>query len=476
MTSPAPDGGWGWVVCAASFCMSVFTDGVAYSFGVINVELLEYFGSSRGSTAVIASLSTSVTFLIGPIVSMFVNKFGCRSVAISGALIIFGSHIISVFAPSLQFLYFSLGFLPGIGYGLIYLPSIVCVASYFDKRRAFASGIGVSGTGIGTFVFSPVTSLLVQNYTWRGAILVHAGLLLNCVACGLLFLPLQNHESDNVKDCLAIDSEQDNPVNSRGHFEESSPSRAAFTKSKYPTLVPFCDHTSNNSIDTNVPRPEIQGLLAYIDNNDTSTNDNICTSKQTSSYLSINDKGQSTCPCAYPIERCIASIKEQFDITIFKVAPFNLFMLSSFLYSLGYYVPYIYLPDTAIEFGINELEAAWLLSIVGITNTVARVLFGFLSDRKWVNRLFLYNTALVICGVSTTAAPFLTSFWSLVVYSTLFGVFSDFVILRPHIPGVTVSLTSVLLADIVGIEKLSCAFGMTSFISGIAVLAGPPIA
>ncbi|XP_052784507.1 monocarboxylate transporter 12-like [Mya arenaria] len=412
VTSRAPDGGWGWVVCAATFFIGFITDGLLYSFGVINVELLEYFGSSRGSTAFIASICTSITFLIGPIVSMLVNKFGCRSVAISGALITSASHLISVFASSLQFLYFSLGFLNGIGYGLIYLPSIVCVASYFDKRRALATGIGVSGSGIGTFVFSPVTSLLVQKYAWQGAILVHAGLLLNCIACSLVLLPLEKRETDNEKK-----SEQETAVNRRAHIEKSQPSNDAFIelRPKSPTIKTFCDHTSNISTDIIVTLPEKQGLLEQND-----YNGHICTTKKTSTDLSINDKGKSTCSWTHPILRCIASFRRHFDFGIFKLVPFNLFMVSSFLKNLGYYVPYIYLPDTAIEFGIDELEAAWLLSIVGITNTVARVLFGFLSDRKWVNRLFLCNTALVICGCSTVVASFMTSFWSLVVYSALF--------------------------------------------------------
>ena len=34
--APAPpDGGWGWVVCAASFVCNMILDGIAYSFGVL---------------------------------------------------------------------------------------------------------------------------------------------------------------------------------------------------------------------------------------------------------------------------------------------------------------------------------------------------------------------------------------------------------------------------------------------------------
>lgn len=44
----------------------------------------------------------------------------------------------------------------GIGFGLVYLPSILIVNQYFEKRRALAMGIAVCGSGIGTTVFSQV--------------------------------------------------------------------------------------------------------------------------------------------------------------------------------------------------------------------------------------------------------------------------------------------------------------------------------
>ncbi|XP_052784504.1 monocarboxylate transporter 12-like [Mya arenaria] len=475
-TPKVPDGGWGWVVCAACFLVHLLIDGLFYSFGVIYVELLEYYGSSKGSTALIGSLCPGVLFLIGPVVSILARKYGCRPVAVTGALVAFASQIASIFAPNMQFLYFSLGVMTGFGYGLIYLPSIVCVVSYFDKRRSLAIGIGVSGTGIGTFIFSPITSLLVQEYAWQGAILIHAGLLLNCVACGLVFVPLEEHEPvcEN-KDSVAFYAEKDVALKVQNcrvdlencHLEKRQRHHAEFTEPQNDTsLEIICGHTSKESVQTSATSPEIQALLAPYDYNDTSAHDNVHTSDLTSTDHPKNNAEKSTISCALLSSGCITSLKEHFDFKIFKLVPFNLFMVSSFLYSLGYYVPYIYLPDMAIYCGIDELDAAWLLSVVGITNTAARVLFGFLSDRKWVNRSLLYSTALIICGCSTVAAPFMKSFWSLVLYSTLFGVFG----------GVTISLTSVLLTDIVGIEKLSDAFGMYSFISGISVFAGPPIA
>ena len=64
---------------------------------------------------------------------------------------------LSVAATSIVVLYFTIGVLTGLGFGLIYLPAIVSVSIYFEKKRAFATGIAVCGSGLGTFIFAPLT-------------------------------------------------------------------------------------------------------------------------------------------------------------------------------------------------------------------------------------------------------------------------------------------------------------------------------
>ena len=51
-----PDGGWGWVVVVASLFVNIIVDGVCFSFGIMFVELLEYYGESKGKTMWIGSL------------------------------------------------------------------------------------------------------------------------------------------------------------------------------------------------------------------------------------------------------------------------------------------------------------------------------------------------------------------------------------------------------------------------------------
>ena len=80
---------------------------------------------------------------------------------------------LSAVAPNVLFLYFSAGGLlgesrvvflssstsPGLGLGIIYLPRLDCITQYFDKRRPFVTGVAICGSGIGTFIFAPLTEV-----------------------------------------------------------------------------------------------------------------------------------------------------------------------------------------------------------------------------------------------------------------------------------------------------------------------------
>lgn len=71
---------------------------------------------------------------------------------------------------------------------------------------------------------------------------------------------------------------------------------------------------------------------------------------------------------------------------------------------------------------------------------------------------------ITICGIATCIEPFFTTYTGFFIYSLVFGFTS----------GGYVSLTSVLLVDLLGLDKLTNAFGMLLVFQGIATLIGPP--
>ena len=62
---PAPDGGWGWVVCFASFMLQALTIGVTYTFGIIFVELLDYFDANEATASWIGSIQPCLLYFTG---------------------------------------------------------------------------------------------------------------------------------------------------------------------------------------------------------------------------------------------------------------------------------------------------------------------------------------------------------------------------------------------------------------------------
>lgn len=58
---------------------------------------------------------------------------------------------------------------------MVYMPSVLTVGFYFERWRALAMGLALCGSGVGTFVFAPLTDALIDGLGWRITLVVHAG-------------------------------------------------------------------------------------------------------------------------------------------------------------------------------------------------------------------------------------------------------------------------------------------------------------
>lgn len=185
-TPKIPDGGYGWVVVFASVMVSLIADGISFSFGLLYIEFLNYFNESTAKTSWIGSIFLSVPLLSGPVMSNLVDRYGCRQMTIIGGLLSGTGFILAAFSTSVEMLYWTFGVIGGLGLGIGYVTAVVSIAFWFDKKRTFATGIGASGTGLGTFLYAPFTQWLIQIFGWRGCCLILAGTLFNLCVFGAL--------------------------------------------------------------------------------------------------------------------------------------------------------------------------------------------------------------------------------------------------------------------------------------------------
>jgi len=160
------------------------------------------------------------------------------------------------------------------------------------------------------------------------------------------------------------------------------------------------------------------------------------------------------------------TIKQMLDFSLLKDPVFILYTISNFLTSIGFNIPYLYLVPQAGIIGIPSKQSSYLLALLGIANTLGRIILGFISDKPWINRLMVYNLCLAVCGIATMLSTYCTDILSLSLYTIVFG----------STIGAYVGLTSVILVDLLGLDKLTNAFGILLMFQGIASLVGPPIA
>ena len=69
--------------------------------------------------------------------------------------------------------------------------------------------------------------------------------------------------------------------------------------------------------------------------------------------------------------------------------------ISNIFGMLGFYTPFVYLPNLAVLNGVAVEDANFLVSVIGISNTLGRVAAGWFSDLSWVNPLVVTNLAIL---------------------------------------------------------------------------------
>ena len=162
---------YGWFVVAAAFAITFVGFGSAYTFSAFLESLQRDFDASRGSVSLVFSLAGFLYFGLGIVSGPLADRYGSRRLALLGMLLIGLGLAAASAARSLIEVYVAYGLGVGLGVGCAYVPAVGAVQRWFVRRRGFASGLAVSGIGVGTLVMPPLATLLIEALGWRGAYL-----------------------------------------------------------------------------------------------------------------------------------------------------------------------------------------------------------------------------------------------------------------------------------------------------------------
>lgn len=95
-----------------------------------------------------------------------------------------------------------------------------------------------------------------------------------------------------------------------------------------------------------------------------------------------------------------------------------------------------------------------------------QIVLGWAGDCAWVNAGLVYALSMALCGTVVALIPLISSYELLCVLSGAFGLFI----------AANYSLTSIILVELITLERFTNAYGLLLLVQGVANLVGPPLA
>ena len=145
-------------------------------------------------------------------------------------------------------------------------------------------------------------------------------------------------------------------------------------------------------------------------------------------------------------------------------------MLIQFVFSVGIfaqfalYIPYSYLPQLSMKFGVDKTRASTLISIMSLSNMVGRISCGFLIDKLHINMMLFQNISFLFCAISMISFLLCKDYTSYVCCSIFYGLATSNY----------VSQSTVILVELFGLDGLNGTFGLLALFKGIATIFSAP--
>jgi len=175
---------YGWVIVGIAVIGLTLVYGIRHSFAVFFPPILDEFGWSRGSTAIMFSLNVLIYGFVAPVAGSLGDRWKPKRVILIGITILGLTTASCAFAHELWHFYLLFGILMPVGTALSGMPLFTpTLANWFVKRRGLAIGLGHTGGGL-SFTYGMFAAFTISHLGWRPAYFVLAGIL------GLVVLPL----------------------------------------------------------------------------------------------------------------------------------------------------------------------------------------------------------------------------------------------------------------------------------------------
>ena len=363
--------------------------------------------------------------------------------------------------------------------GLSYEPSLVVIGTYFEKRRGLANGMAFASGSLGAFVFPQPIKYLLDTYGLNGTFFIMGGIVFHVSVAGMLFRPpefyvpryLMKEKWRHFKaalmqpdvvvytECMPNDMElgfSEESYHAAGSVvchkpdddDTTTTPEVTFVMDSQSQTIDDLTTCTNPTIphderDVSVPTSdmiEMHAIDAYIRDGDSHANG--------SEYGSCaaNDRPAAPSPDALSV----VSDMVKYNWNSLKNPILYIYVLSLSLSDSSFSNAFTMMPPHATEIGISKVNGAFLVSVLGITDGISRLLTGSLADLNVIEKKHIYKASVGLCGIMFFIIPLFEQFYQLVIVCGLCGFFSgSFVVLAP-----------VLLAEELGSVNIPVTYGV----------------
>lgn len=230
---------------------------------------------------------------------------------------------------------------------------------HFEKRLSLANGLAATGSGVGTLVAPPLITLLLEEYSLNGTLLILGALMLNICVCAALLRPPEIYIITNVS-------------NHNGSYGTITGTQLTHSQHANPSLSA---HEETRLVE--------QG--------------------------GSQDKEKKG--------------SKSFEWQLIKDPFLMTYCISVFLFHSGVPSAYLYIPSLLQDQGLSLASSAFMFSLVGAGDTVGRLGAGVLGNINLIPQNVLYVLCVLLSGVCAVIMPLFAGNYALFgVLSFFFGL------------------------------------------------------
>ena len=359
----------------------------------------------------------------------------------------------------------------GLAFGAMATPSIVLLNLYFDKRKSLANGLAMVGSSIGQLCLPYVMTYFIDEFGFKGAMLLYTGVCLQSIPAAMLLRPLEFwvpksavKSSDEVcVEAPVVETVKPVKLVNKSDVDLSMSRISLYSKGKSANKSKSMTSLHRSRVSLHQSRSSLYGSRTSLKRRST-------LAESTGSIMlglsveHLAPLGPDETVAKHPAKRpnfC----KVLFDQDLMKSLTFWMLFWALGIGHAGFIDACLYLPSLAYELFDSKYKGALLIAIMGGFDIGGRIGGGYFADLGLIRRTHLTGIAMAVTGAATFFIMFHPIFPMLIFYCVIMGL----------VGGIYRILLPVLVRDLFGPTKLSSGVGLCYLGLGIVILPMPTL-